>query len=419
MEFRSVRGFHDILPEEIAYWQRLESFSRRILEAHGFKELRLPVLEMASLFKRGIGEETDIVSKEMYLFSDPKGRELCLRPEATSQIVRAYIQNRMDLKEPISKLYLIGPMFRHERPQKGRYRQFHQIDVELIGDRGPISDAEILILLWRILQGLGMGDLVLTINSLGCEVCRPHFKSHLKEFLRDKREGLCPDCQRRSEKNPLRVFDCKEAQCKASLEGAPRIDESWCGDCTDHLRAILDLLSEAGIPYILDSRLMRGLDYYTRTAFEVKTKALGAQDAVAGGGRYDRLISTLGGPDRPSIGFAIGMERAIELLKLNEALRPEGPKVFIASLGFRARLFAFKLMMELRARELKTEMAYGESSLKSQMRQATRYRAEYVLIIGDEELEAGTVTLKEMNSGEQTQVKISDLIRRLIGPKTP
>lgn len=417
MQFQLLKGFHDILPEEVTYWQEVEKTCREVFETYGVKEIRLPILEMAALFKRGIGEATDIVSKEMYSFYDQKGRELCLRPEATSQVVRAYVQNRMDLLEPVSKIYLIGPMFRHERPQKGRFRQFHQIDVEIIGDPGPLSDAEILVLAWNLLSRLGLKDLELLLNSLGCEVCRPLFKERLKGFLEARSDALCADCQRRAVTNPLRVFDCKQTACKEQLADAPNIQEAWCEECKRHLDKVMGFLDMASIPYRLDPTLVRGLDYYTRTAFEIKTKALGAQDAVAGGGRYDKLISLLGGPDKPAIGFAIGMERAIEVLKGSKCLTQKGPKLFIAALGSEARNFAFSLLLDLRGKGVRAEMAYQDTSLKSQMRYATKLGSEFVLIVGDEELKRAALILKEMGSGHQRELKMEELKDVLIGFK--
>lgn len=404
MELQSLKGFHDILPEEVGYWQDMEHISRKLLESYGFRELRLPILEYAALFKKGIGEGTDIVSKEMYSFSDQKGRELCLRPEATSQVVRSYIQNRMDLKEPISKLYLIGPMFRHERPQKGRFRQFHQIDVELIGDPGPISDAEILILAWNLLGAFKLEGLELVLNSLGCEICRPPFKTQLIQYLRERLDSLCLDCQRRLETNPLRVFDCKQDTCKASLKDAPLIGDFWCDECKRHLDKVTFYLTRASVPFRLDPTLVRGLDYYTRTAFEIKSKALGAQDAVAGGGRYDKLISQLGGPERPAIGFAIGMERVVEILRSINAPIKKNFRIFLVALGDQAREEAFFLMQDLREEGFLAEMAYQDASLKSQLRHASKLKADIVLIIGDEELRAGFVTLKDMNTGKQSRI---------------
>lgn len=409
MELQSLKGFRDILPEEVHYWQEMEDISRKLLESYGFKEIRLPILEYASLFRKGIGEGTDIVSKEMYSFSDQKGRELCLRPEATSQVVRSYVQNRLDLKEPVSKLYLIGPMFRHERPQKGRFRQFHQIDVELIGDPGPISDAEILILAWKLLEAFKVAGLELVINSLGCELCRPSFKTQLMKYLKGKLDSLCSDCQRRAETNPLRVFDCKQDSCKASLEDAPLINTFWCDGCKRHFDNVVSYLLKASIPHRIDPTLVRGLDYYTRTAFEIKSKALGAQDAVAGGGRYDKLISQLGGPERPAIGFAIGMERVVEILISANIPLKKTFKVFLASLGNQAKDEAFFLLQDLRDEGLMVEMAYQDNSLKSQLRYASKLEADTVLIIGDDELKAGLVTLKDMNSGKQSQLPYSEI----------
>lgn len=411
MEFQLLKGFHDILPEEAILWQELETKARNVLERHGFKEIRLPILEPAGLFKRSIGEETDIVSKEMYCFKDQKGRELSLRPEATSQVVRAYVQNRLDLKEPVSKLYLIGPMFRHERPQKGRFRQFHQIDVEIIGDPGPITDAETLVLAWELLKDMGIKGLELFVNSLGCDKCRPDYRARLVDYLKTKSLHLCPDCQRRCETNPLRVFDCKQDGCKEALGTAPIISDFLCDGCKHHFEEVKALVKMAHIPFKVNPMLVRGLDYYTRTAFEITSDALGAQNAVAGGGRYDNLIGYLGGPPKPAIGFAIGMERALEILREEGERHSPAPYVFIVGLGERARQVAFSLLLAFRKQGIRAEMGYQDTSLKSQLKQADKQNVRYAVIIGENELSKERALLRDMKSSTQREVNLGEVVR--------
>jgi len=410
LEFQLLKGFHDILPEEAILWQKLETKARKVLERHGFKEIRLPILEPAGLFKRSIGEETDIVSKEMYCFKDQKGRELSLRPEATSQVVRAYVQNRLDLKEPVSKLYLIGPMFRHERPQKGRFRQFHQIDVEIIGDPGPITDAETFVLAWELLKEIGIEGLTISINSLGCDRCRPDYRNRLMDYLNTKSTALCPDCQRRSNANPLRVFDCKQEGCKEALSLAPIISDFLCDSCKSHFQEVRTLLKMAHIPFEINPMLVRGLDYYTRTAFEITSDSLGAQNAVAGGGRYDNLISYLGGPSKPAIGFAIGMERALEILKQTHEVKLPSPHVFITALGERARQLGFSLLLSFRGKNIRAEMGYQNTSLKSQLKQADKQNARYALIIGEDEISKNVALLRDMKTSTQKELILNEVV---------
>ena len=307
MVMKGIRGFKDILPGEVEKWQYVESEARRVFGLFGFLELRIPVLERTELFARSIGEATDIVGKEMYTFPDRDGDSLTLRPEATTSIMRAYLENGLNVKEPVGKYYFIGPMFRYERPQKGRYRQFHQIDAEILGVEEPRADAEILVMLMRFLSGLALKNLNLQINSLGDTACRGPYRGEIQKFLRSKSEALCEDCQRRLDTNPLRVFDCKKEGCQAQLAGAPVVLDFLCADCRRHFEQVKGLLDELRLPYAVNPRMVRGLDYYTRTAFEVVAGDLGAQNAVCGGGRYDGLAEEIVGPSVPAIGFAIGV----------------------------------------------------------------------------------------------------------------
>lgn len=415
MEFRTIKGFKDILPHEVGNWQFLESEARKVFHAFGYREIRTPILEWTELFSRSIGQETDIVSKEMYTLTDSRGRGMTLRPEATASVVRAYIQEGLYRKNPLQKLYCIGPMFRHERPQKGRFRQFHQLDAEFFGDPGPESDAETIIMAMRLFECLGLEGLVLNLNSLGCPGCRPGFREKLTAYLAERSDALCGDCRRRSETNPLRVFDCKVPGCGEVMAEAPAITGSLCGECRDHFAAVSACLERAGVPFVLNPRLVRGLDYYNRTTFEVQTDRLGAQNAVAGGGRYDGLVKLLGGPDHPAIGFAVGVERVIALLEEKGARATPRPDLFVAAIGPAARDAAFGWVMDLRALGLWVEMGYGTGGLKSRMKRADRLGARKVLIVGDDELASGKAVLRDMGTGDQETVPLSDIVNHFKG----
>ena len=410
MEFTSIKGFKDILPEETGTWQRLESEARKVFRSFGFQEIRPPLLEMTELFSRSIGEETDIVSKEMYSLTDSKGKGLTLRPEATASIVRAYIQHRLYLKNPLLKLFNIGPMFRHERPQKGRFRQFHQIDAEILGDPGPRSDAEIILLSIALIKAVGLSGLSLHINSLGCPKCRPRFRDELRKFLSEKTGALCADCQRRAETNPLRVFDCKIDSCRTVVSDAPSILSVICEDCGDHFKALQGYLQMSGLSFTLNPLLVRGLDYYTRTTFEVQTDRLGSQNAVLGGGRYDGLVKQLGGPDHPGIGFALGVERMVALLDEASKKVTQFPDLFLAGLGSEAEKRVFKWVTDLRQAGVWAEMEYASRGLKAQLKSADRLGAKRVLIIGDNELASGKAILRDMTTKVQKEVGLDNLI---------
>jgi histidyl-tRNA synthetase len=379
----------------------------------GFLEIKLPLMEMTELFKRSIGEETDIVSKEMYTFTDSKGRNFSLRPEATASLVRAYIQHRLYQDNPLQKVFMIGPMFRHERPQKGRFRQFHQIDAEIFGDPGPKSDAEIILLAMTVFETVGLSGLSLQVNSLGCPECRSAFREELKKYLGQQKEELCEDCRRRADTNPLRVFDCKADGCKEVVAGAPSILEFICGDCERHFKGVQDYLGLLGIAFTINPMLVRGLDYYTRTTFEIQTDRLGAQNAVLGGGRYDGLSKQLGGPDHPAIGFALGMERLITLLQEEGQEKNPVPDLFIIGLGEDAEKKAFTWASDLRKSGFWVETDYGSKGLKAQLRRADRLGASRVLIVGDNELASGKALLKDMIRKQQKSVDLEDLLNTL------
>lgn len=414
MSINTIKGFKDILPGETEHWQWVEEKARRVFETFGFKEIRPPLLEWTELFSRGIGQETDIVSKEMYTLEDSKGRKQTLRPEATASVVRAYIQHKLYNTNPIQKLYSIGPMFRHERPQKGRFRQFHQINAEIFGDPGPRSDADIINMAMQIFEKVGLSNLSLNINSLGCSACRVDYKEKLKNYLVDKSEPLCGECRKRSEINPLRVFDCKIESCKSVVSRAPVILDFICGDCKEHFELLKEHLDDINISYIVNKSLVRGLDYYSRTTFEIQTDKLGTQNAVAGGGRYDALIKQLDGPDHSGIGFAIGFERLIALLENEKNRISKTPDVFVITLGNKAARKAFIWVNELRKTGKTIEMEYGEKSLKAQMKRADRLYSKNVLIVGDNELKNEKAIIRDMATKEQEEIPFEGLIKNIL-----
>ena len=408
-----IRGFKDILPGEVEVWQEIERIARQLLEDFGFREIRIPVMERTELFARSIGEDTDIVEKEMYTFPDRKGDLLTLRPEATASIARAYIQHKLFAKDPVQKFYMIGPMFRRERPQKGRYRQFYQIDAEIFGVESGLADAQLIFLLVTLFLRLNLADVNAHINSLGCPKCRPDFRQALTGYLVSVGDRLCTDCNRRRERNPLRVLDCKVPACREALTDAPSIQDSLCDDCRADFDSVMTSLGKLDVPYVVDKRLVRGLDYYTRTAFEIQTTALGAQSAVAGGGRYDNLVKELGGPDIPATGFAIGFDRLAELVGLNAPDLVPRPDIFLAALGPESQALAFEWVCALGKAGIRAEMDLGAKSLKSQMKRADRLGAANVLMVGDNELKAGTAVLRNMETKEQVAVALDNLVDNL------
>jgi len=403
VEITAVRGMKDILPEEARIRDRVERIAREVLERHGFRELRTPILERTELFARGIGEATDIVSKEMYTFASRSGDSLTLRPEATAGVMRAYIEHNLHAAGGLQRLYTIGPMFRYERPQKGRYRQFWQVNAEVLGSDVPELDAELICALAQIIGACGVADYRLELNSLGCPECRERFRAHLQGYLRERLDQLCPDCRQRAETNPLRVFDCKASGCQAALKDAPVILDYICDDCRRHFEAVQDYLGLAGVRFSVNPRIVRGLDYYRRTTFELSSERLGAQSAFAGGGRYDGLVKQLGGPDVPGIGFAIGLDRLLLLLpEDNHEPRP----AYLATLGDEARRAGFVLAESLRARGIRLEWDPAAKSLKAQMRQADKARARVALILGADELARGRVVLRDMDTKEQHEAAL-------------
>ncbi|MEW5908493.1 MAG: histidine--tRNA ligase [Thermodesulfobacteriota bacterium] len=405
-----IRGFKDILPGETELWQHIEICARSLFENFGFKEIRIPILEKTELFARSIGEDTDIVEKEMYTFEDRKGEKITLRPEATASIVRSLIQHGLYTKNPVQKLYTIGPMFRRERPQKGRYRQFYQINAEIFGVGSALADAELIFILMTLFSRLSVKNTEAHINSLGCRECRPIYKEALNTHLDDFSSMLCPDCVRRKSRNPLRVLDCKVPSCRLAMENAPAMVDFLCDDCNAHFEETKQALEMLKIPFILDRNLVRGLDYYTRTTFEIQTSVLGAQNAVAGGGRYDGLVQALGGPQISATGFAIGFDRLIEVSDLDRDSFVKSPHLFIAALGEKSRMKAFEWSCRLGEKGIRTEMELGKKGLKSQMKQADRLNAGFVIIMGEDELSSGSVVLKDMKTSIQEQIPITDVV---------
>ena len=422
MKITSIKGFADILPEEVGAWQRVEAVVRQIFDAYHFAEIRIPIVEKTELFSRSIGETTDIVEKEMYTFDDRDGRggdtaganKLTLRPEGTAGVVRAYVEAEMYKVEPVRKLYYMGPMFRRERPQKGRMRQFHQIGAEALGRSDPFIDAEILLLLDDFFGAVGLTEPALQINSLGDSECRPQYREKLLAFLKAREESLCVNCRRRIDRNPLRALDCKEPGCIAATQDAPSILDSLCVNCQEHFGTVQRLLRETNVEYTLNPRMVRGLDYYCRTTFEWTTTQLGSQSAVAAGGRYDGLVEQLGGPAIPGVGFAMGVERLTMLLKMQDNAAVSGLSLYIVWVGERARDWAFPLVHRLRKKNVAVEMEGEARSLKSQMRRADKFNAKSVLIIGDDELAKGKVVLRDMASKQQEEIGLDAIDAELL-----
>lgn len=414
LSISTIKGFKDILPDETPLWQWIEKNARDVFRVFGYREIRTPLLEWTELFSRGIGQETDIVSKEMYTLTDSRGRNQTLRPEATASVVRAYIEHRLYQSNPVQKLFSIGPMFRHERPQKGRFRQFHQINAEIFGDPGPGSDADLINMAMHIFNRVGLTGVTLNINSLGCTSCRGEFKNRLREFLSGKSGPLCSECLRRSDLNPLRVFDCKVESCREVMQDAPVILDHICDDCKEHFMLLRKYLDDLNIAYRVNHRLVRGLDYYSRTTFEIQTDRLGTQNAVAGGGRYDSLISQLDGPDHSGMGFAIGFERLVALLEEERHSISDNPDLFIIALGEEAFNRVFLWSDSLRKKGVSVEMEYQSKGLKAQMKKADRLNAKRVLIAGEDELSKGMVVLRDMETKEQEEVPVNDLIPGII-----
>lgn len=407
---RAVKGTRDLLPPDTAVWNRVETIAREVFRAYNYQEIRTPILEEEQLFARGVGTDTDIVSKEMYAFEDRDGSRLVLRPENTASVIRAYIEHRLDQRPGIQKLYYIGPMFRRERPQKGRYRQFFQIGAEAIGSDSPFVDAEVIEMVSELLTRTGLSGFTLLINSVGCKNCRPQYVEKLRAALQPVAPKLCTDCQRRAETNPLRVLDCKVPEDQATINELPTILESLCEVCEPHFTKVKGFLTDRGIPFEVKPRLVRGLDYYMRTTFEVTHGDLGAQNSVLGGGRYDGLAESLGSPvHAPGIGFSIGEDRLVMTVPQNADAAVDA---FIIPMGDAALSHAGVLARDLRRAGIAVEVA-ANMKIKRAMEIANKVGARYALILGDDEIAAGVYTLKNMLSTEQERVTRDELFNRI------
>jgi histidyl-tRNA synthetase len=405
-KINTVRGVKDILPEEALRWTEVERKARDVFARYGYGEIRVPAFERTELFSRGIGDTTDIVTKEMYTFPDKGGDSITLRPEATASICRAYVQNSLYAQAGVAKLFCIGAMFRYERPQAGRYRQFHQIDAEAMGTDDPALDAEVILMLMEFLESVGLTGLSLQLNNIGDAECRPAYSKALLKYLKKETAGMGEEIGERVEKNPLRFLDSKNPEHQEIIARAPTIDKFWNERCRDHLATLCGHLDRAGVRYEKNPALVRGLDYYCLTVFEVTSENLGAQNAVCGGGRYDTLVEELGGPPTPAIGFAVGMERLLQLTEgvdggENKRLTVE---VFIVALGEGAEAESLTLATALRSRGIRTDRTFGGGSMKSQMKRADRSGARYVLVLGEDEIAKGVISLRDMTESKQEEI---------------
>ncbi len=410
--YSAPRGTQDILPEDQPYWRHIMERAHYIAQLYGYQQLGTPIFEDTALFEQGVGETTDIVEKEMYSFLDKGGDSITLRPEFTAGVVRAYLEHGMHVRPQPVKVYSLGPCFRYERPQAGRYRQHHQFNVEAIGERDPAVDLEVMSVAWHLYEDLGFTGLSFQLNSIGCPKCRPDFLKALIEYYHGHIDHICDDCRRRLERNPLRLLDCKTDSCQPIIDAAPSMGEYLCEECAEHFQTLLGYLDSLGRPYALSHRLVRGLDYYTKTVFEVWAEGIGAQNSVCGGGRYDGLAEVLGGPPTPGVGFASGLERIVLTMKHQGVQVPTlpSPQALIAHLGQQAKLIGVKLASDLRAGGIGAVISFGDRSLKAQLRQANRRRVYFALIIGEREAEAGRVAVRDMTQGEQHPVALEDVI---------
>ena len=415
MKFNSPRGTRDLLPVESDIFRKTVNQILHVFNVFNYQEITTPIFESSGLFERAVGETTDIVEKEMYTFKDKGDRSITLRPEGTAAVVRAYIENKMQANPQPTKLYYLGPMFRYSRPAAGRYRQFHQFGVEVFGSQEPAMDADVIAFCMNIFKKLGLKNLALHINSVGCEKCRPVHKEKLISYLEKNFAELCTTCQERFATNPLRIFDCKNEHCQELIENAPTITQCLCEECDNHLQQVEKYLRAIGLEYILDEHLVRGLDYYTKTAFEIIVEGIGAGSSIGGGGRYDRLVEECGGTDTPGIGFAIGLERVILALEEQNISIPskKTSKVFVINMGDEQAEIAFLLLAKLRAAGIVADKDFLARSFKNQMKYANKHEFTYVIIIGETEIETGNVPIKNMITGTQTIVAIIDVVEYL------
>jgi histidyl-tRNA synthetase len=421
MRHELVRGTYDILPADIGWWQLAEDAVREIARRYNYHEIRFPILEHTELFTRGIGETTDVVDKQMYTFPDRKGRSLTLRPEGTASIARAYLTHGLQAKDPFQKWFYIGPMFRYEKPQKGRSRQFHQYGVEAIGSLDPGLDVEVISFAWSLMEDLGLEELSLLLNSIGCSEDRARYREALRAHFAPSIETMCPDCGRRYNENPLRILDCREERCQAHIDHAPGSVDSLCSECAEHFADVKRRLDLLELPYEVNSRLVRGLDYYTRTVFELISGDLGAQDSLLGGGRYDDLIEAVGGPSTPAVGFAGGFERLVLVLQQKRGAPPQIPPIdlFVVTLGAAGLEMATRLAESLRRRGMCVDFDHRHRGLRKQLDRANRLNARYLLVLGDDEAETNVGKLKEMATGREEPIGLTaeTLVERLLnGP---
>ena len=402
---KAPKGTHDVLPGESYKWQYVEGVLRETARRFGYREIRFPAFEHTELFLRGVGDTTDVVQKEMYTFEDKGGRSITLRPEGTASVVRSFIENALYAQALPQKMFYIAPNFRYEKPQAGRYREHHQFGAECFGSAEPAADADMILLLHECIKNLGLRDITLELNSIGCPECRPVFQGALRAFFEGKKEVLCGACAERLERNPMRVLDCKSEICRRESEGAPVMLDSLCGNCRTHFEKTRASLDAAGIEYRINPRIVRGLDYYTRTVFEFVSEDIGSQGAVGGGGRYDGLVSQLGGPETPGVGFGSGIERFLLVMEAQSVVipQPENADIFIASAGEEAAMEAGRLCFSLRGLGLSAERDLCARSLKAQMKYADKLSARHVLVLGGDELSSGMAALRDMRTGAQRE----------------
>jgi len=411
MAYKSVTGTRDVLPEEQPYWRFIEKKIYEITSLYGYQRIDPPIFEETKLFIRGVGETTDIVEKEMYTFMDRSEHSLTLRPEFTAGFMRLYLQNGMHVRPKPVKLFSMGPIFRYERPQAGRFRQHNQFNVEALGEQDPAIDFEVMSIAWQLYAELGFKGLTFQLNSTGCPKCRPQYVETLKEYYKAHLDTICEDCKRRLDKNALRLLDCKNKSCQPVIAEAPVISDHLCEECNDHFATLRGYLDATGRSYTVNHKLVRGLDYYTKTVFEVWAQGIGSQNAMCGGGRYDGLIEQLGGQATPGIGFGSGIERIIMSMK-EQGLEPDPlvtPQVFFAHFGEEAKQKALQLTFELRENNIPTLLAFGARSMKSQMREANRQEVKFVVILGEGELEKGVAAVKDLAEGEQVEIPLDQI----------
>ncbi|MBD3414843.1 MAG: histidine--tRNA ligase [Candidatus Aminicenantes bacterium] len=409
-DLSSIKGTQDILPKIVWKWQKAEETAKKIFELYGYKEIRTPVFEATELFEKGTGETSDIVIKEMYTFTDKAGRSLTLRPEYTPSVVRSIVENRLYLRPELMRYYFIGPMFRYDKPQKGRYRQFHQADIEVFGEKDPEVDAEIVEMARTLLSKLGIQDIDILVNSVGCQKCRPSYHKKLKQAAKTHREHLCEDCQRKINTNPLRIFDCKKDECRSAAAEFPKITEFLCPECKNHFDRFCELLDFYRIPYQVEPKLVRGLDYYTKTTFEVISSKLGAQDAILGGGRYDDMMKDFGGPDICGIGFAMGMERLVSVMPDK---KDSEKFLYIVHMGEKSKKVALELAKYFRDNGVECVLEYKERKLRKQMSRADKLNAAWSLVVGEEEIKKKKYQLKDMKTGNQIEVTKQEALKRM------